>query len=744
MKFFSIQITLFVMALMPVSAAKANELTGVWKGTYECQQGHTGATLTFNSDQFGNTTNAQFDFYTAPGGPQVPNGSFVFDVIKDGDNLQLKSNRWINRPLPYVMVDIQGRVNSQVGYISGRVLSQGCREVRLDRVNKTIMSSQTGIEQKLEPQDTSQPIQSRLNQPEYKSNSIDGAFDQDLIAQNTTNQYIGVDIDNYIIDEAVENAKPLYDNDYKEQNNIEKSLAQSDRSVFSSENFWAGKWMLEGEYTKRDNSIKTKIQIYAGSDRTKYIISLPEFGCSLKGVKFKSRYEYLRYKFPEITGSNRFIYIYDAKDDTRGMPEKCRNLFIDIGFYSVDYYLDASVVTALIPNANDTIFSPLVNFSSENKSGYDSFTNGTNYQYAALYDASITYQSYGVPTTIQSKKILAILRPVPFAEMPTFSPLVGDLKPYERVLTASTDKGKRCALIFSEKVLDSGLFNQAALPSDIKDVQFFTGETLGGRLIYCAGSPPAYFPAATKSVGMRLHLTDDYLQRIGYSSSEIKKIRDRYRKSFVVDLVGKTVNGRFDSKVRVDVLPSSETSRLFNRKTINENKRSATLYTNQGLFYTDRDVYLRSLLSTNEKNLVDVFDMDFKISAEAVEGSKTSKIKFLGSSIDKEVTVIVDYDVKPKSNLGKKLSASRYSLDVVFELKYKEDVTIKGLGRQTDTEVRTERFRVNVSKNNGYKTRSRKRFRMRSGGSAKVIGFEAKIKKYDFAPKIYIEHVKSN
>gem|GEM_PF-5440167 len=107
--------------------------TGIWKGTYKCGQGRTGATLTFNpKERRGNF--AKFEFYRAKGGPRVPSGSFLYKVRYDQRKraLRLIPHRWIKGPPPtYRMIEISGQFDSRIERFSGKVHHGSCGKIQL-------------------------------------------------------------------------------------------------------------------------------------------------------------------------------------------------------------------------------------------------------------------------------------------------------------------------------------------------------------------------------------------------------------------------------------------------------------------------------------------------------------------------------------------------------------------------------------------------------------------------------------
>jgi hypothetical protein len=97
------------------------------KGHYWCAQGRTELTLVIEDLQ-GDAVAAIFEF-DYPGSPANAGaeGSFrmrgTFDVRTGA--LELKADRWIDRPDGYVAVDLVGKL-SQRGSVTGRVIGPGC------------------------------------------------------------------------------------------------------------------------------------------------------------------------------------------------------------------------------------------------------------------------------------------------------------------------------------------------------------------------------------------------------------------------------------------------------------------------------------------------------------------------------------------------------------------------------------------------------------------------------------------
>lgn len=92
----------------PDDAADEKEppVTGTWEGTYICNQGVTGLTLTIEAGSEGALTGT-FEFYAVPENPDVPSGSFHLAGTYTGGELTLIGTDWIDRPGNYITVDLQ-------------------------------------------------------------------------------------------------------------------------------------------------------------------------------------------------------------------------------------------------------------------------------------------------------------------------------------------------------------------------------------------------------------------------------------------------------------------------------------------------------------------------------------------------------------------------------------------------------------------------------------------------------------
>lgn len=107
--------------------ADATPLNGKWIGKYECGQGETGLTLTIEGQSSGNVS-AVFHFYAIPENPNVPTGRYSMEGVFTAKHLLVLNateNAWIERPLGWGTVNIEGYVSNDFTTYSGIVI--GCK-----------------------------------------------------------------------------------------------------------------------------------------------------------------------------------------------------------------------------------------------------------------------------------------------------------------------------------------------------------------------------------------------------------------------------------------------------------------------------------------------------------------------------------------------------------------------------------------------------------------------------------------
>ncbi|MGW2590344.1 hypothetical protein ACWCXC_08750 [Streptomyces sp. NPDC001515] len=102
------------------ATAAPSPVTGEWRGSYFCGQGHTGLTLTISQDDSGLT--ATFDFYPLASNPDVPRGSFAMQGTYADARMNLYGDHWIDEPEDYLMVGLSAEVAGKTPHkITGSV-----------------------------------------------------------------------------------------------------------------------------------------------------------------------------------------------------------------------------------------------------------------------------------------------------------------------------------------------------------------------------------------------------------------------------------------------------------------------------------------------------------------------------------------------------------------------------------------------------------------------------------------------
>jgi hypothetical protein len=109
-------------------AAKAEDYTGRFDGSYVCRGQNTRLNLSLRAEPNGALT-GNFSF---GGSGTVPAGSYTMTGKWDGDAFTLSGDHWITQPKGFVMVDITGHIQS--GTVTGVVLADFCSTFSAKRI----------------------------------------------------------------------------------------------------------------------------------------------------------------------------------------------------------------------------------------------------------------------------------------------------------------------------------------------------------------------------------------------------------------------------------------------------------------------------------------------------------------------------------------------------------------------------------------------------------------------------------
>lgn len=107
--------------LAPIAAAQ--DVTGEWTGRYICGQGVTALNLTIAKAATPNALTATFRFGPLPENPEVPKGAYQMRGTFDAGSrhVRLDGVKWIDAPIGYVMVGLDGHVSESGNRITGSV-----------------------------------------------------------------------------------------------------------------------------------------------------------------------------------------------------------------------------------------------------------------------------------------------------------------------------------------------------------------------------------------------------------------------------------------------------------------------------------------------------------------------------------------------------------------------------------------------------------------------------------------------
>jgi hypothetical protein len=117
---------------IPTSSAQGSPVSGTWLGSYSCAQGQTGLRLTIQNPQ-GNLLTATFAFFPLARNAATASGSFAMTGNYEGNRVILEQAHWINQPLGYVMVSLEGQVSG--ADFSGSIFGPGCSAFMVSRAS---------------------------------------------------------------------------------------------------------------------------------------------------------------------------------------------------------------------------------------------------------------------------------------------------------------------------------------------------------------------------------------------------------------------------------------------------------------------------------------------------------------------------------------------------------------------------------------------------------------------------------
>ncbi len=128
----------------PALNAQSPPVSGTWVGSYLCAQGETGLRLTIQNPH-GDALTATFAFYPlASSNAGLSSGSFAMTGSYYGSRVSLQQAHWINQPLGYVMVGLQGQVSA--ASFTGSVIGPGCSTFLASRATSYAAPPRVAVE----------------------------------------------------------------------------------------------------------------------------------------------------------------------------------------------------------------------------------------------------------------------------------------------------------------------------------------------------------------------------------------------------------------------------------------------------------------------------------------------------------------------------------------------------------------------------------------------------------------------
>jgi hypothetical protein len=135
-------IGLITLAQQSNSQEQNLSLNGNWDGSYTCAQGVTGVTLIIDR-QVNDKISGYFHFYAQKDNPQVLEGCYrVQGQINTPNLVKIEAEKWISRPVGYVMIGLEGEFSPDNNTINGHIvapyiLGASCTNFYISKRNTT-------------------------------------------------------------------------------------------------------------------------------------------------------------------------------------------------------------------------------------------------------------------------------------------------------------------------------------------------------------------------------------------------------------------------------------------------------------------------------------------------------------------------------------------------------------------------------------------------------------------------------
>ncbi len=112
---------------LPPSPEDVETISGLWVGSYVCNQGQTRFRVEIEEGAAPGQVEASFTFRPSKANRGVPDGKYLMEGTFEDDSLVLEATRWVTHPDGYVTVDMQAIVaEPDPARITGQIDGPGC------------------------------------------------------------------------------------------------------------------------------------------------------------------------------------------------------------------------------------------------------------------------------------------------------------------------------------------------------------------------------------------------------------------------------------------------------------------------------------------------------------------------------------------------------------------------------------------------------------------------------------------
>jgi hypothetical protein len=117
-------------------AQAADQLSGIWTGSYHCAQGDTAVTVSLSVED-GGAARGTFTFGNLPGRSNVKPGKYRIEGRYDelGASLQMRPAGWIVQPPGYTQVGFTVTYDRAAQRLTGRIQFSSCSTITLNKTS---------------------------------------------------------------------------------------------------------------------------------------------------------------------------------------------------------------------------------------------------------------------------------------------------------------------------------------------------------------------------------------------------------------------------------------------------------------------------------------------------------------------------------------------------------------------------------------------------------------------------------